>query len=573
MKVELLEIELQNFWSFGNAPTTVNLNTDLVTLIIGNNRDSNDEGHAKNGVGKTAIYQAIFWCLFGEGITNVKADDFVNLFNGKRMYVALKFRIGDATYELTRGRKPNKIELTKDRQPYTRHNTGSVEDDIRDLIGLNASMFKNTVLLTTNTDSFMALKPAQQRDFMEDLLNLHMLSYRAKGVKVLRDDNSTELRLEEQSIRQKQEQNAKTERSIEQLESKKQSWDQEVTEGLKNYQEELKDLEQVDTDKELQKIQRLNEIKDKMKDVSVDLDKLERDTNQRTKDIEKCEHELKSLEAGECPYCQQKYDNEIKIDEVRTKVSEYNKALDELEQEMVPLLDREDKLKEELDGLMADEELMSEKEVNRIVNEIKRLNDKINDLKDQTVNPYADQIEVLKEQLEEVSDERMYELKRLDEHYKIMVKLLTDSKSFIRKNVIDRYIPYINKQLNGYLDFLDSPHGVLINNDLTLDIEYMGASISYGNLSNGEKLRLNLASNLAFRDMIEMTGRSMNIILIDEFLDNGGDQSFFRKAFNLFKSREQSVFIISHREDLQSEVDQTMTVAKQGGFSEIEMST
>jgi DNA repair exonuclease SbcCD ATPase subunit len=107
---------------------------------------------------------------------------------------------------------------------------------------------------------------------------------------------------------------------------------------------------------------------------------------------------------------------------------------------------------------------------------------------------------------------------------------------------------------------------------LSVDILYKGKySTSYGNMSKGERLRLNFATSRAFRDMLLMFGHSYNLTLIDEYLDNGGDKQFFSDAFQLMKSDSDSVFIISHREDLFTMVDRRIQVNKDSGFTDLEL--
>ena len=152
-----------------------------------------------------------------------------------------------------------------------------------------------------------------------------------------------------------------------------------------------------------------------------------------------------------------------------------------------------------------------------------------------------------------------------------MVKLLTDNKSFIRKNLIDQYIPFINDHISHYLQILDLPHRIEINSDLTVSIIYMNEKLSYGGLSNGEKNRVNLAVSLAFRSFIADSINTFNFIGIDELLDNGLDSSGFYGVFKILKNmKNTSVFLISHREELITEADSVITVKKQHGFSTIE---
>ena len=97
MKIIFEQIELRNFLSFGNNLQTIVLNKDPYTLINGLNKDkSSDNDGEKNGAGKTSIFQAIHYALFGRSIGNkVTLPNLVNNINKKNMYVSLLFEKDD----------------------------------------------------------------------------------------------------------------------------------------------------------------------------------------------------------------------------------------------------------------------------------------------------------------------------------------------------------------------------------------------------------------------------------------------------------------------------------------------
>jgi len=74
-------------------------------------------------------------------------------------------------------------------------------------------------------------------------------------------------------------------------------------------------------------------------------------------------------------------------------------------------------------------------------------------------------------------------------------------------------------------------------------------------LPRGEKLRVGLAVSLAFKDFLGSSGIGCNLISIDELLDSGGETQFMLKVFGIIKYMPESLFLISHREELVTEVD------------------
>lgn len=566
-------LSFRNFMSYGNKETTVNLNTDELALVLGINLDSGKEGYSRNGVGKTTIFQAIMYVLFDQGITTIKKDDFVNLTNKKGMVVTLTFRVDGSEYKLTRGRKPNKLELTKDGDPFTLHSAATVDDSIVQLLGMDSTIFLNTVLLSNNTDNFMNLKPAAQRAFMEKLLNVNILSDRADGVKLIGKDVATDLKLEEQKKGMIETQNQKLERNLETLKAKEEQWTKEREEGTEKYREEIKELNQIDVDHELDIIAEYEEYKGKLEDLEKRISALSTKTERFIDQEEKCKHEVESLKKGTCPFCEQAFRDEEKLTETKKKLKKIEMELQNLEEELLPLLDEEEEVKRVFNGIMeANPDMLSREECQQIIREINALNEKINSLKDDISNPYREQIEMLEADFEEYDPSDLYELRKTQDHCKMLVKMLTDSKSFIRKSVIDQYVPFLNQQINLYLEALELPHTLEFNSDLTMDISIMNTGISYGNLSNGEKLRVNLAVNLAFRQLVALSGYACSLLLLDEWLDQGGDQAFLHNALKLFKRMEgTSTFVISHHDEIMNDFERLIKVTKKQGFSNLEV--
>ena len=161
-------------------------------------------------------------------------------------------------------------------------------------------------------------------------------------------------------------------------------------------------------------------------------------------------------------------------------------------------------------------------------------------------------------------------MRKKENHYKMLVKLLTDNKSFVRKNLLDQYVPFINTKIEGYLDKLELPHRIAIQNDLTVDIQYMMNSVSYGNMSNGEKGRTNFAVSMAFNDLMSVSGHHFNFLGVDELFDGQGmDSAGMYAVWKILKDKSDSIFVITHREELLSEADEIMTIVKENGFSKV----
>ena len=187
-------------------------------------------------------------------------------------------------------------------------------------------------------------------------------------------------------------------------------------------------------------------------------------------------------------------------------------------------------------------------------------------------DPYTDQIEDMTEQaLQTVSYDALNDLNRLQEHQDFLLKLLTSKDSFVRKKIIDQNLSYLNARLTHYLDRIGLPHTVKFQNDLSVSIEELGRELDFDNLSRGERTRLILSLNFAFRDVWESLYSPINLLFVDELIDNGLDTAGVENALALLKrmsrERHKSIWLVSHRDELSGRVENILKVVKENGFT------
>ena len=69
-------ITYSNFLAVGNTPTTIDLNTNSTTLIVGS-----------NGAGKSTIIEAIIFALFNKSFRKVNKNQLINSIKIGRAHV------------------------------------------------------------------------------------------------------------------------------------------------------------------------------------------------------------------------------------------------------------------------------------------------------------------------------------------------------------------------------------------------------------------------------------------------------------------------------------------------------
>jgi energy-coupling factor transporter ATP-binding protein EcfA2 len=204
-------------------------------------------------------------------------------------------------------------------------------------------------------------------------------------------------------------------------------------------------------------------------------------------------------------------------------------------------------------------------------NELANLQSKLDGLLE-AEDPYSDQIRSLEETgIQPIDWDVMNDLHNLREHQEFLLKLLTNKDSFIRKQIIEQNLQYLNSRLNYYLSKLGLPHEVVFQSDLTVEITELGRELDFDNLSRGERNRLILGLSWAFRDVHESTNQPIDFMAIDELIDSGMDSNGVENALGVLKKmhrdRNKNIFLISHREELIGRVNNILYVVKENGFT------
>jgi len=187
-------------------------------------------------------------------------------------------------------------------------------------------------------------------------------------------------------------------------------------------------------------------------------------------------------------------------------------------------------------------------------------------------NPYQDQIDSIRnETLQEINYDTINEVTRTLEHQQFLLKLLTDKDSFVRKQIISQNLAFLNQKLTYYINAIGLRHLIEFKDDLSVEITDLGKDFDFDNLSRGEKNRVILSLSWAFRDVWENLYLSVNLLFVDEVIDSGMDDAGVENSLTILKTmtREQnkSVWLISHKNELISRVNNVLHVVKENGFT------
>ena len=304
-------IKWRNFLSTGNQPTSLKLNKNSTTLIVGT-----------NGAGKSTILDALTFGLYGKAFRKITKPQLVNTTNEKNCLVEIDLSVNGISWKVVRGIKPNIFKIYRDGELLDQdaHALDQQKWLEQNVLKMNYKSFTQIVILGSSTFvPFMQLTAANRREVIEDLLDIKIFSTMSNFIKdkmrVIKDDVKT-LELKKESLNNKiKELGVEVDTQIE----KNQLLQSDIEDLIKN-QEEVTDASD--------RLIKLNNLKGKI--------------TQKVSTITK-EHKF-FTENRVCPTCTQDIEEEFrinKVDDAQHKAKELKSGYEELEKTLKTEEERE----------------------------------------------------------------------------------------------------------------------------------------------------------------------------------------------------------------------------------------
>lgn len=498
------------------------------------------------------------------------------------MLVTVEFEKGGNLYRIERGRKPNVMRLfVNDSEQKSANDDDESQGDSREtqkfidtLLEMSHTMFKHLVALNTYTEPFLSMKAADQREVIEQLLGITILSEKAEKLKAEIKEVKDSIQAETFKIESIKTANDNVQKSIGSLQIKSNAWNSKKEADVTKMLNAILALQNVDIEAELDAHQKLKEwldLSNRIRELNKQKATLESALIQAEKTLKKYTKELESLADKRCHACEQElhdHKHEELTQTATTNLADAQKYFDKVASDL-------EKILVELgDGDMPERpEPYYETEAealghqNNLTNLESALEEKIAE-----VNPYDEQIDELnRTAIQEINWDQINSLVKLRDHQEFLLKLLTNKDSFVRKKIIDQNLTYLNKRLGYYIDKLGLPHKVIFLNDLNVEITQLGQDLDFDNLSRGERNRLILSLSFAFRDVWENLYQHINLLFIDELIDAGMDAAGVEAGLAVLKKmareRNKNIYLISHKDELVGRVNNVLRVIKENGFT------
>ena len=597
--ITIKELRWSNAFSYGQG-NCVNFVKAPLTQLVG-----------KNGHGKSSIALILEEVLFNKNSKGIKKADILNRYIKDKTYLIeldLEKDGVDYTIKSSRGAQQT-VKLLKSGQDISGHTATTTYKMIEDIIGIDHKGFSQ-IVYQSNASSleFLTAADTARKKFLIEILNLTKYTRAAEVFKEVSSDLSKDITAVQSQVNtvkawlDKYEKLDLTPKDLVPVPDLDQAILQQIAEldnSLKTIDTTNKKISQNNTYKQLQgKIQLVpipdepTESVEPAQTEKVRLDKTVQDANAFIKKMQ--------VLNGTCPTCLSQIDEAkvsgmisekyTEIDSANTRIQELVQIIQSLQQgkkdweEAQKSQEQWEKYHQLIDLTLPNEPLdrgLIQQQISTLQQSIAETRQRIQDAEkhNTSANTHNAKVDTISKQLVEMTDElETYSesLHKLSERMSI-INVLT--KTFSTTGLVAYKIECLVKDLeeitNKYLvDLSDGRFqiGFKVNSSdkLNVVITDNGKDIEMTALSGGEKARVNVATLLAIRKLMQTLSSSrINLLILDETveaLDVDGKEKLVEV---LLREEHLNTFLVSH--GFTHPLLEKVNVTKRGNISSIEV--
>lgn len=560
--IKFESISIEGFCSYRD-PFFYKFSRPGINLILGH-----------NGSGKSTIFHALSWCLYGKTLTQKDITPWEDLGYNKGTKVEVWFSHNKHEFRVVRCKGyEGKVEGAKGKNRLLVFLGDTLQEQLRDKrdvqkfiierLGINFDLFKNSILFGQNITRLLKESGSTQKNIFDEAFRLNFISEARDRAKTELDILNRDKNLVDNDI-------IKLQYRIEAQEDILQEANKNNKARLLQIKKEAKNeaLKVLDLEKQISKFDDLEKSRLLQKSLVA-------------------QYKLNMIKKGNCPTCGQPWPNKVKnkvVDDGLVETGErmrekvYNRALNEVSS-LFPSFE----LDNTLDSM---EELLE-----MLVNKLSRRN-KLEAL----LEVHKDKIEELKSQYKKLKNQKKPKVLEIEGKIKSLTRKIKPLKRYlfkVKKNIrAHEWLlrdPLGNKGLKTYIfnSMLDK-----INLSIQRYAETLGYSIvfemnldsgrkdllthvfqkdinrAYHDLSGGQQQLVDVCLALALHDVIS---NKVNVLLMDEVFESL-DEDNIEKVVNLIevKSQQVSVHLMTHNTNfLPSNAKVTKIALSSAGFTSL----
>lgn len=164
--MKFLWIKIENFKSFeGRHKLDLRSYKPGLYFIQGENVQNKKIG--SNGVGKSNIFDAMHWCLYGTSVRGTPTTQLVPWKKIGNPVVELALRYPDGVTKIRRTYKPNSISIVRNKEEKR-----IIQEDLNEIVGLSSDAFQSSVVIGQFSRMFFDFKPREKLSMLTELMEL-----------------------------------------------------------------------------------------------------------------------------------------------------------------------------------------------------------------------------------------------------------------------------------------------------------------------------------------------------------------------------------------------------------------
>jgi len=565
--IEFKKIRWKNFLSTGNQFTEISLNENNTNLIIGT-----------NGAGKSTLLDALTFGLFNKPFRKINKPQLANTINEKDCLVEVEFMVNGRDYLVRRGIKPNVFDIEVNgnilhKEADDRANQKILEENV---LKLNYKSFTQIVILGSSTFvPFMQLTTANRREVIEDLLDIRIFSAMSNILKETMKERKDQMKSLENKKSNLKDKIHMQKNFIEELENRGNANINANKEKIANLDQEvvLYMKENASIEENIFKYTKEQEEVMGSTDKLLKLNNLKGKLSQKVRTITK-EHKFFS-ENTVCPTCTQDIAEDFRLNRItdaEKKANELKEGYQELEKTIKFQQERERQfniLSQEITklthGISQNNTRISlnQRQIRDLEHEIQTITSNL-----QNRNTEHEKLEEFRESLQKVFENLSTKREELI-YYDFAYSLLKDDG--VKTKIIKKYLPFINQQINRYLQMMDFYINFKLDGEFNETVESpIHEKFSYSSFSEGEKMRIDLALLFTWREVARVKNSvNTNLLIMDEVFDSSLDGFGTEEFLKIirFVIKDANVFVISHKTGLEDKFANVVKFDKIKGFS------
>ena len=477
------------------------------------------------GSGKTTLGEAIIYGLFG----NVNGKNNSDLISWRQKHAYIKMWCNSLGHNLyikrelnIHGQSPIYVEIDGEELIFTnkRNAQAQLENEYYDTTRVMVELL--CIISFNNFKSLATLNTKDTKLFLDRILGFSILTQYSEICKQLKLDNVLKINELKNNIEQ----------ISSQIKKLQEISNMDIIEGdINETKQIIKDIQN-----------NINEYKGKIKKQIDGINKeIQTKNNELTSIITLGKNkakEIKLIEGGICPTCgatidksqldikkrekdvlMESYSDKLKqINDLKAQLTDFNNQID------IYLANNEPNLKDNREKLI------------RLEEQTKRLNISINEIQNL-------------EKQKDVIEKSLNKLSKDDQEWAQLYNYLTIT---IRQQILDTFIPNLNKNILDYTQQLQQPYIIQFDNEFNCFIKLNGFNeniIPISSLSTGQLKTVDMIIILGVLKSI-INNSNLNIMFLDELFSNL-DNDLRNKMCNILKNSllpNNTLFIISHQD-------------------------